>query len=127
MRNAVDAVDLEFLVGVIVFLGTKSVGWVGEVERAIRFVDEIVGTVEFLSLVGVGQDRNRPLWIERLQPVDVALRVSRDGQAAARVEAHAVRSRFGTAIRSRALAAAGLEKNADARARRPPADTVPGD
>ena len=56
VRDTVDAVDLELLGGVGVFLRGQTVGRIGEVERAVGFVDEVVGAVELLALIGVGED-----------------------------------------------------------------------
>jgi len=64
---------------IIISLGAKTVWRIGKVKRSVGFIDQIVWTVEPLTLIAVGQKRNGRFRVDSLQPPDIPLRVTRNG------------------------------------------------
>jgi hypothetical protein len=62
--DAVNTIDLELLLRIVVVLRAESIRRVGEVERTVGLVDEIVGAVQFLALIGVGKNCEWSFWVE---------------------------------------------------------------
>src|ERR1700723_2208419 len=126
MRNEIDPIHFELLVGIGVALNTKTIGRIGKVERAVGLVDDVIGAVERFALIGVGEDGELGFWIQGAEAVDVALSMACDAKAAANIEGHAIRSRLRSAVGRGAPVAAGLKKDADALIGRPFANAVAG-
>lgn len=57
-RNAIDTVDLQLVLRIVVLLGGQTVRRISELEPAIRFVHQIIGAIELLSLIGISQNRD---------------------------------------------------------------------
>jgi len=93
-RNAIDSVGRQFLCRISVFLCGQTVGRVREIKGAIRFVNKVVGDCSVVCPGRCRQNGGVSRIAERFDPVDVALPVSRDGQAAAGIQRHPRRSRF---------------------------------
>ncbi len=89
-RQPVDPIEGQFLQRVFIALGGQAVRRIGKVERAVGFVDQVVGTVQPLSLVVVAENGQLGAGFERFQPVDLAAGVARDGEAAVLVDGHTV-------------------------------------
>src|SRR5437660_9235770 len=89
-RNAIDTVDLQLLLRIVVLLGGQTVRRISEVQRAIRFVHQIIGAIELLSLVGVGQNRDLRFRVEGLQAPYIASGVSRHTHSTIRIQDHSI-------------------------------------
>ena len=77
--DAVDAIHLQFFGWVAVRLRSKPIGWIGEVERAVRLVDQVIGVVQALALVGVRENRDLRPGIDILESPNISLRVAHYG------------------------------------------------
>lgn len=86
VADAVDAVELEFLGGVVVLFG-EAVGRVGEIEIAVRLIDSVVGAVEPLAFVLVGENGDLTVF---LGAGDAAVTVFAGGEAAGLIEGQTV-------------------------------------
>src|ERR1700685_3117045 len=106
--NAKHAVEFLFFRWIVVALGSQSIGWIGEIERAVRFVDEIVGAVELFAVVSIGKDCNLSFRVERLETPYVAARVTGNRDTALWVDRHSVRAGLGTVVRIGAFVAARM-------------------
>src|SRR5205823_1425291 len=84
--DAEDAAERQLLARIVVD-ARQPERWVGEVERAVRAVDEVVGAVEALALVAIGEHRERA---GALQASDAAVAVLVDGEPPVAVERQAV-------------------------------------
>jgi len=106
--DAIHAVDLHLFQRVVVLLCRQSVRRIGEIERTVGLVDEVVGTAEFFSVVRIGEDGDLSFRVERFEPPHVAARVACDRDAAFGVDRHPVRAGLGTFIWLGAFVAARM-------------------
>ena len=85
----IHAVEGQFLLRVfITFAQTK--GRIGEVKGAIGFINEIVRTVEALSLIAIGENGPFSIFFDSY---DSAISVSCEDDPALTIERHAIRSK----------------------------------
>ena len=117
----VDAVEIEFL-GRVGVQSDQAVWGIGEVQVAVGFEDPVVGAVEPLAVVAIGQRRERSAG---LQPGDPAVAVLAEDQPPLGVHQQAVGSRLTASGRCAGIAA-GLEEDADPPALLPLEDRVAG-
>ena len=125
--DAIDAVKRQLLQWVLVALGREAVRRVGEVERTVGTINQVVRAAQALALVFLRQEGNFCAFYERLEPVYVALGVPGDGWAAAPVERHAVRAGLRPAVRFLSEKAGRVQENGNSARRRPFHDAVPRD
>src|SRR5690348_223401 len=89
-RQAVNAVEWQFLQRIFVALRRQAVGWIGKIERAVGFVDQVIGAAQALALIAVAEHRELGARFQRLKAINIALGVARDDEAALLIECHAV-------------------------------------
>ena len=78
----------------IVVLAQEAVGGIGEVEVAVRLVDGVVGAVEPLALVAIGEDLELAVGFE---PGDATVAVLAEDEPSLGVHGQPVRARFAAA------------------------------
>src|SRR5205085_5031482 len=122
--NAIDAVDLQFFFGISVTLRRQTVRRIGEVQRTVGLVDEIVGTVELLALIRVREHGDWRLRVQGFQSPDVASRMSGDSDAPVCIERHAIRAGLGASEGRRFVVSTGMDKDARTLARGPQDDVI---
>src|SRR5581483_7244913 len=124
MRNAIHAIPFELLDRVIVVFGRQPVRRIGEVERTIGFVHQVIWTVEALALIGINQHSRRLCGVERFEAENIALRMTCHRQPSLCVECHAIGAWFRPAIGRRTLVAARLQPDTGLLTWRPLANAV---
>src|SRR5260221_783526 len=92
LADTVDALEVELFFRVL-HLARETVGRIGEVERAVRVVDEVVRAVEPLALVAVGDRYVLRLGLgeRRVHARDLPVAVLAEHQASLRIEGEAIR------------------------------------
>src|SRR5262249_50901178 len=93
LAQAVDATEIQLARGIVPVL-LQAVGRIGEVEIAVGLEDAVVGAVEALALVAVGQ---RGLLAVLFQAGDAAVAVLTEDQPALGIEQQAVGAGFAAA------------------------------
>src|SRR6266481_8656371 len=93
-------------------------------ERAIGFIHQIIGAIELLSLIGVGQNSDLCFRAERLHAPYVASCVSRHAHSTVRIQDHSIRAWLRPFEWLCTCVSAGVHENAHTLTRDPQVDVV---
>src|ERR1700751_5738209 len=92
MRESVNAGERQLLFRIALLLCAQAVRRISEIEVPAPAVDHVIGAVQFLALVLIGQNCNRAFGVHCFQSPDASPGVSCYGESSARIQSHSVRA-----------------------------------